>query len=426
MDDIMSDVLSRRPTRVIASVQQIREQSGKQVGQLSGGHLDDLETLTKLVHTRVESKQLSYPDWLREVEKLIEKISEYIPTDLPRIRHPTYNACVAVWMTMSPGVNIPPVPVLVDVLGTFPFLVNLLLVGKTHEEFFVVVQELLHEIGDNPSSAGEKLLKELLTPTPERLSGSALHLLHYLGGLTFSDDKVYLPKSDISFSDGLGRICINMSYKVRDQSTVIVYKPVMRLKTKILSTSAMENYKSFLQLPTTEPKEPLGIVGDISKGAHVLLDYNTTPGYVSVANETLSAKEAKDFVEFRYRCSIPREVFVEYLATEITKPNVNEYTPPDLSEFKKEVVKLLGAAKRAYDASGATGTEATLVQKKMFVKHLMSSVIRDKLLPNAEIPWFNLYLAKILKGDVFIFQTINNTIQDYFYPDILATGGRLS
>lgn len=362
-------------------------------------------------------RNITYSEYYDLLKPIMELVKEVDISDLPKLDNELYISAIAELMIEDPCE--PPIELLCNVLSKYPFLINIVLVELNDEEIQELYDNILKHI-DNKSPGGIIILNVIKNYRPE--SRSSISLNHYLTGFTFSEYSVGVLYTEFKFNPDKAIIHINASYQLDQLEAIVIYPFSQKVREKLLS---VDKFQEPFIFPNVFPAdEPITVEKPqlLKNGAYICIDYNTEPNYISVANEVLSEEEAKDFLCYRIRNGIPRYVYKQYMAEELMKQIYRDvsddtYTPDNLRSL---VTKMSSLCSIAYTKAVSSNNPP-----KKWIKYIMEDIIKNNLLPKPEIPWFNIYLGKMIKSELFDLPTAISTVQEYFHRDVLITAGQL-
>ena len=182
-----------------------------------------------------ELNKIEISSWPRKI-KLSKNIDIYIES-------------IAIHMLYSYAKNIKfnyPLHCIVDVLIKHPFFINILQCGKNLNEWKEFTENLNNEIllmfGDTNSSSEINRLKLLLNQKHIN-NESSLHKFHYLTGFWFEPETVGIIgtelisklKNSSIIDENTIFICINVSFNILNDKSIVIYKNIPKLKEKLLN-----------------------------------------------------------------------------------------------------------------------------------------------------------------------------------------------
>ena len=379
-----------------------------------------------------ELNKIEISSWPRKI-KLSKNIDIYIES-------------IAIHMLYSYAKNIKfnyPLHCIVDVLIKHPFFINILQCGKNLNEWKEFTENLNNEIllmfGDTNSSSEINRLKLLLNQKHIN-NESSLHKFHYLTGFWFEPETVGIIgtelisklKNSSIIDENTIFICINVSFNILNDKSIVIYKNIPKLKEKLLNIKTIDLFNPFIQpkhiykskkdynILNNNLEEINTLPSNYSK-SFVLLCYNDSEKinqcHFSLANygdgKYLSKEDTQNFIEYRVLKTVDVKLLDFYLKEEFYNKICSE--KKDIVELKKDYIKLMQLIKDSFNSS----------DKNKFITKFIESLTSTNLIPAQELPYFKLYLSKIKTIDPFCFNSVSDYILSYIYPNLLVSSNDL-
>ena len=371
--------------------------------------------------------------WLRKID-LSKKIDIYVET-----------LAIHMLYTYTKGTNFDyPLHSIAIVLIKHPFFINMFQCGKNITEWKKFVSDVNNEIismyGETNSSSAVNNLRKILNQDCSTSSSplSSIHKFHYLTDFWFVADTTGLSGNELLnkmtegnlIDDGTIFVSINVAYNLHNLQSIVIYKNIPKLREKILNINTIDSlnpfkYPSQVIKPTKEfyilnnKLERLNELPSTFSKCFVLISYNDSESFVSShyslanfgENKYLTPEQTKKFIDYKVLKIVNSEIFDYYLKEEFYNKIGSDKR--NISDLKKDYIKLIQLTTDVFHKS----------TQKNFGEKLYSQIETLSLIDSHELPYFKIYLSKIIEP--FDLQTVLNYVTGYIYPDLLVSSSSI-
>ena len=280
------------------------------------------------------------------------------------------------------------------------FMLSIGLTKKAWENKQKIIREILIKLfGENSTNPiFLKLISYLDTDLSKSLNDkSSLAEFNYLYGLKIDKNYVDFPINDISKE--YNYIMINATYNLLKLDSIIMYKDIPKMATKLLDEKTVNDYLPYDSYEITPAKEPYYSIDNHKEITKIGIDYNN--GFCSIFLEEFDNQEKDNFLNGKIYGSISPLIFEMKLAKEwYSQQSSDKKSLEEVNDINKTIKNIIH---KNFDIKSIKKT------MKNLVKNLSKYLLDEK-----EIVYFEKYIYNAINLDELNERILYDYVKEYF------------